>query len=219
MQNTKPPSLSLTLTVGSPTAKVLDRVIAIAPAPLPPGEEEADYAEVAVRLVSAAKPRDAIEEFLVRDAIDLTWEIFRLRRAKVGILKASMNIGVEEVLRAVSPSPTMFSDPFESNPIQETSRRWMAGDKSARQEVEAQLPKAQLGVNDLTAKTLEIKLDSFERLDRMLASAESRRNIALREIDRHRSAFGAAVRQAIDEAEDIEFRDVETGEVIAQGQP
>jgi hypothetical protein len=80
MQNTKPPSLSLASTVDSPAANGLDRVIAIAPAPLLPGEEEADYAEVAVRLVSAAKPRDAVEEFLIRDAIDLTWEILRLRR-------------------------------------------------------------------------------------------------------------------------------------------
>ena len=47
----------------------------------------------------------------------------------------------------------------------------------------------------------------------MLASAEARRNNALREIDRHRDAAGAAVRQAIDEVEDVEFRDVETGEV------
>ena len=85
---------------GSVAANAVDRVIAIAPAPLLPGEEEADYAEVAVRLVSAAKPRDAIEEFLIRDAIDLTWEILRLRRAKVGILKASMNTGAEEVLTA-----------------------------------------------------------------------------------------------------------------------
>jgi hypothetical protein len=63
------------------------------------------------------------------------------------------------------------------------------------------------------------KLASFERLDRILASAEARRNNALREIDRHRSALGAAGRQAIDEAEDVEFREVETGEVIAEGQP
>ena len=86
-----------------------------------------------------------------------------------------------------------------------------------RQEVEAVLHKAQLSIDDVRAKTLERKLVSFERLDRMLASAEARRNNALREIDRHRSAFGAAVRQAIDEAEDVEFRDVETGEVIAEG--
>jgi hypothetical protein len=206
------PSLSLTSTVGSPAANALDRVIAIAPAPLLPSEEEADYAEVAERFVSAAKPRDAIEEFLIRDAIDLTWEILRLRRAKVGILKASMNAGVEEVLNALIPTTSYRH-------WQELSSRRMAGEKSARKEVEAVLHKAKLSVDDVTAKTLESKLHSFERLDRVLASAEARRNIALREIDRHRSAFGAAVRQAIDEAEDVEFRDVETGEVIAEGQP
>ena len=72
------------------------------PGALLPGEKEADYAEVGVRFVSATKPRDAIEEFLIRDAIDLTWEILRLRRAKAGILKTSMNTGVEEVLKALS---------------------------------------------------------------------------------------------------------------------
>ena len=214
MQIIKPPSLSVASTVGSPAANALDRVIAIAPAPLLPGEEEADYVEVAVRFVGAATPRDAIEEFLIRDAIDLTWEILRLRRTKAGILKASMNTGVEEVLKALSPNPTMMFRELEK-----LSSRWMAGDKSARKEVEAALHKAQLSVADVTAKTLESKLDSFERLDRMLASAEARRNNALREIDRHRSAFGAVVRQAIEEAEDVEFRDVETGEVIAEGQP
>lgn len=112
MHNTKSPSPSLTSTVAPPAANALDRVIAIAPAPLLPGEEEADYTEVAVRLVSAAKPRDAIEEFLIRDAIDLTWEILRLRRAKVGILKASMNTGVEEVLKALSPDPEMLFGRF-----------------------------------------------------------------------------------------------------------
>jgi len=62
-------------------------------------------------------------------------------------------------------------------------------------------------------KTLEKKIDSFERIDRMLASAEARRNNALREIDRHREALGVAMRQAVDEVQDAEFRDVETGAV------
>ena len=70
---------------------------------------------------------------------------------------------------------------------------------------------AGLTTDEVTAKTLESKLDSFERLDRMMASAEARRNNALREIDRHREALGGAVRQAIDEVQDAEFQDVETG--------
>ena len=56
-------------------AKVLDRVISIAPASLLPGEAEADYLCVAERMVAVAQPRDAIEEFLTRDVVDLTWEI------------------------------------------------------------------------------------------------------------------------------------------------
>ena len=66
----------------------------------------------------------------------------------------------------------------------------------------------------MTAKTIDVKLDSLERLDRMLASSEARRTNALREIDRHREALGAAARRALDEAEDVEFRDVESGAVF-----
>ncbi len=79
------------------------------------------------------------------------------------------------------------------------------------------LDAAGLTINEITAKTLEHYLDSFERLDRMLASAEARRNNALREIDRHRSAVGPAVRQAIDEAEDVEVYRVQPS--IWQNEP
>ena len=47
-------------------------------------------------IVAVAQPRDAIEEFLTRDVIELTWDIFRLRRVKAGLLRASINTGVEE---------------------------------------------------------------------------------------------------------------------------
>ncbi len=186
---------------------VLDRVLAIARVPLLPGEKEADYATLAERVIGAANPRDAIEEFLTRDVIDLSWEILRLRRLKGGILKASMNTGVEEVLDGLGHGREIS---FDYN--QTLGKAWAAGDKNARKEVAGALDKAGLTIDEVTAKTLESKLDSFERLDRMLASAEARRNNALREIDRHREAFGGALRHAIDEVEDVEFRDVETGE-------
>jgi hypothetical protein len=46
----------------------------------------------------------------------------------------------------------------------------------------------------------------------LLASAEARRNNALREIDRHRDALGGDVRRSLEEIQDADFRDVETGE-------
>ena len=85
--------------------------------------------------------------------------------------------------------------------------------KARRKEVAGALQKARLTIEDVMAKTLEGEIDSFERFDRILASSEARRNNALSEIDRHRAALGGAVRQAIDEVQDAEFRDVDTGEV------
>jgi hypothetical protein len=81
------------------------------------------------------------------------------------------------------------------------------------------LKKAELSMDDVMAEALAKIIDTFERIDRMLASSEARRNNALREIDRHREALGAAVRQAIDEVQDAEFRDVETGEASAGSGP
>jgi hypothetical protein len=210
MQNVRPTDIASAANHLSPTGGAIDSVIAIAPAPLLPGEEKADYAEVALRIVKAAPPRDPIEEFLVRDVVDLTWEILRLRRIKVGLLKASLDAGVRGVLGSVG-YPHLQTGAL--------SHEWAAGDKNARREVDNVLTKAGLTVEEVTAKTMESKLDSFERLDRMLASAEARRNNALREIDRHRDALGGGVRRSIEEIEDAEFRDVETGEAAAGAKP
>ena len=208
MQNLKPTQFSAVADQPSAVSDVLDRVVTIAPAPLLPGEKQADYAEVALRIVRAAKPRDAIEEFLVRDVVDLTWEILRLRRLKAGLLRASIGDGISEVMDSLG-----YGEGRPCRYVRELAGSWAAGEKSAKKAVAIALEKAQLTIEDVMAKTLDSKIDSFERFDRMLASAEARRNNALREIDRHRSALGAAVRQVIDDVEDAEFRDVETGEV------
>jgi hypothetical protein len=203
MQNLKPTYLSAVAAQPTGVSDVVDRVVGIAPAPLLPGEREADYVNVIARVVAVARPRDAIEEFLTRDAIDLTWEILRLRRMKVGLLRASMGSGIESVMRSLGYNPVS---------AREIAAGWAAGEKSAKNEVARALRKAQLTMEDVMAKTLEGEIDSFERFDRMLASSEARRNNALREIERHRAALGAAVRQVIDGVQDAEFRDVDTGE-------
>jgi len=206
--NSSPPSLASSR--GSSSVSSLDRVIAIAPAPLLPGENKADYITIAKRIVSASRPRDAIEELLIRDVIDLSWEILGVRRVKSSILKASMTYGVQEVLNDLGQG-----DGQDYGYTERLGQSWAAGDKSARREVARVLKRAELGTDEVTAKTLESRLDSFERLDRMMASAEARRNNALREIDRHREALGTVTRQTIEEIEDADFQDVETGEITA----
>jgi hypothetical protein len=115
----------------------IDRVVAIAPAQLLPGEKRADYVDVALRIVRAAQPTDAIEEFLVRDVVDLTWEVLRLRRVKAGILRASMGWGVHDVLAGLGLDYTKRNKLGDS---------WAAGNDAARIKVDVILNKAGLTV-------------------------------------------------------------------------
>jgi hypothetical protein len=97
-------------------------------------------------------------------------------------------------------------------------REWASGKVGKRKEFTEMLKKADLTMDDVMAEALAEIIDSFERFDRMLASAEARRNNALREIDRHREALGDAIRRAVD-VQDAEYRDIETGEMGGGSSP
>jgi hypothetical protein len=59
---------------------------------------------------------------------------------------------------------------------------------------------------ELLTKMFALRIATIEHIDRMVAGAEARRNVALREVDRHRATL-AALRQAADEALDAEFKE------------
>jgi len=88
-------------------------------------------------MVTVAQPKDAVEEFLTRDVVDLTWEILRLRRLKVGLLRASMGDGVRKVIQRITSDERM--DIFAT---QNLAANWAGGDKSAQKEVASALQKA-----------------------------------------------------------------------------
>src|SRR5580700_7524875 len=98
MQNVKPTDLPWVSGHISPAIAVINRLAAIAPTPLLPGEQEADYAEFALAIVKAAHPKDAIEDLLTRDVIDLPWEVLRLRRLKARLLRGATSSGISSVM-------------------------------------------------------------------------------------------------------------------------
>jgi hypothetical protein len=88
------------------------------------------------------------------------------------------------------------------------AKRFVAREAAAIQEVERALYGAGLSMDSVTARSLVADLDSFERIERLIASAEARRNAALRELERHRSAFAERLRRATEEVVDGEFENV-----------
>jgi hypothetical protein len=183
------------------------------PPPLIRGENPADYQALLKRVSAAVQPRDFLDEIWVRDIVDLYWEMLRLRRLKTGLLNASMSEALRAVLTSLHPSR-------RSSLVEETLiERWANGERDARKRVEQLLAAAGFSMEEVAATALSKKLDEFERVDQMIATTEARRNNALREIDRHHAALGAALRAAVEgakdveNAEDAEFTDVEAGTV------
>ena len=60
-------------------------------------------------------------------------------------------------------------------------------------------------VHGVTINALLRNFNNIERIDRLLTIAETRRNISLREIDRHRAVRGEALRRQLHDVEDADF--------------
>jgi len=66
------------------------------------------------------------------------------------------------------------------------------------------------------AKAFAYKIDVIERIDRLATVAESRRNAALREIDRRRPVLGEALGRSV---QHIEGDDFGNGELVLELPP
>ena len=183
-------------------AQSLKSLALFGPPPLIRGEKSADYQALSGNVLAAVQPRNFVETMLVRHTVDLQWDIGRLRRLKAQLLSAAAYEGLRQVLAP-------FAD---DDYAEELSQAWARRDAEKVAEVKEILKSGGLTMDAVMAATLVVKLDQIERIDRLIASAEGRFGNALREIDRRRAALGAAVRATLQDVQDAEYTNVETGQ-------
>ena len=166
------------------------------PPPLLEGEDTAAYDELLVRISGAVKPADILEEIWVRDVVDLVWEAFRLRRLKANLMTVAAHKGLPEILEPLIG----WTDAHN------LAEGWAARQRGAIKQVDKLLASAGLTLHAVMAQALSLKLNDIERIDRMIATAEGRRNAILREVDRHRTVWGQNLRQAVQQIEAAEVK-------------
>jgi len=167
------------------------RLALFGPPPLLEGEDTAAYDELLVQISGAVKPADILEEIWVRDIVDLVWEAFRLRRL--------MTVVAHEGLRKILETLIDWSD------ARDVAQAWATREPGAIRQVDELLASAGFTMDAVMAQTLSLSLDDIERIDRMIATAEGRRNAILREVDRHRTTWGA-----VQQIEASEIKVIET---------
>ena len=171
----------------------------LGPPALLEGEDASLYSALTAQMRSAVAPKDVLEEIWVRDVVDLVWEGIRLKRMKSQLMQVCAHEGLKKILDATSEFPSGEDDLI---------RGWARRDADDVREVNARLKEAGLKRDAIHAQTFAIHIDTFERIDRMVMQVEARRNVILREIDRHRDVLAQRLRDAVTAIEDAEFTEI-----------
>jgi hypothetical protein len=172
----------------------------LGPPPLIDGEDSAAYNQLHGGIMAAVKPKDFLEGIWLRDVVDLSWEVLRLRRLKAKLLTTCTAAKVWGYLK----------DLCGASQAQKLSGE--LGDPTVVARVNELLSDTGLTVESVMAEVFLDVSEAIERIDRMMMNAETRRNNALHELERHRSTLAQALRRATDDVMDAEFEDVSPGQ-------
>src|SRR5262249_36023032 len=126
------------------------------------------------------------------------------------------NHKLDEVLSSTGLNMDTVLDDARADKAKELVQESGRGERGAVRLIHELLTDAGVSMDTLMANALREKIDAIERIDRLTAIAESRRNAALREIGRRRAVLGETLRRSMQEIEDDDFAD---GELVLELPP
>jgi len=164
-------------------------------APILKTEDEEIYWNCMERVVKCVEPQDVIEWLWVKDVVDLSWEILRLRRLKIDLIE----IDREDKNATIEWEREHFDEPY----IHIFSGKLTPPDTA---DIEARLYKQSLATETDSVKLLFKHIEEYERIEKLLTSAELRRDKILREIELRRDHMSRRLRAASDEILDAQVQ-------------
>jgi hypothetical protein len=147
-----------------------------------------DYWKLARSLRWVIKPKTFVERIWLRDVTDLTWEVFRLRRIKIEIIESGRSRATPSLCHL-----TIDVDAFRKASAGKTQK------KAAKFIKELSTTFVEENDGLITAEGFASRLSTLDGIERMLTSAEHRRNVVYREIEFHRELAAMRARKISDD--------------------
>jgi hypothetical protein len=158
--------------------------------PLLENEDIGDYLDMLTRLVQAKVPTNGIELIWMNDVAYHTWDILRCRKYKRLITMRGGEQARSKLVNEISETPAFYN----------------RGEKKRKQLLQKFIDDNK---DIFVAEGFIERLGDLERVERLIVSAESRRNNVLREIELHRKLVAMRLRETsdtiIEESEQITF--------------
>jgi hypothetical protein len=169
------------------------------------GEDVQLYEDLLAAVGAAVKPMDLIDWLLLKDFVDLTWEIQRNRRNRESLMRLGRVAAMKSILASIMQDSEMPFDLGKSDEPTVLALNWFSGEKEAIKRVEDLLAQTGLSQSDVTAQTLAANAAEFARLDARDELYQSRRNSLLKQIERRRAGWAKQMRRASETVIDADF--------------
>ncbi len=195
--------------MGSPTLASVRKLLG--PSWIIEGEDPERYEKVLAEVGVAAQPIDFIDWLLVKDIVDLTWEIQRIHLQRERLMRTERLSSLQTIIYSILNSD---HNPIRAR-IDATANRmvekWDRGDVKVLKRVDELLAQAGLSMADVDLESLSTQSTEFDRLDERDERLAGRRDEILRQIERRRSGWAKLVRRASEEIIEGEFHELPSG--------
>jgi hypothetical protein len=165
------------------------------PVPVLSTESKYEFDQLFAELNEAIKPHDVIERTYTLDFAHITWEIQRLRRYQTAMINAGIRKALGSALTPLLPEGQELGEKVaRANDLV----RGAFSDPAVRTKVLELLNQNQQDESAIEAEGIRSSFEDFERIVRLLAILESRRDRAHRQISEYRKGFAQRLRDTSD---------------------
>lgn len=156
------------------------------PAFLLPGESLNDYESLRDVIVGEIEPQSGIEWLWASDLVELSWDIVRYRTLRQKMLQVRRQDAIEAMLQRIDLAgiPQAFMQSARDR-TKQNAEQWRS-DPIAGGEIESRLIAEGIDEASLDAEVLIQARELFVMFDNLIQSAQTRRVLLLREINRRR---------------------------------
>jgi len=177
------------------------------------GEDPERYEKILGEVSAAAQPIDFLDWLLVKDIVDLTWEIQRARLQREKLMRTEQGSSLRTVIFSIL-NPDCGRNQFQASGDATAVRiaeKWGLGDIKGIKRVDELLAQAGLSMVDVDLQSLSEISGKLDRLDERDERLAGRRDEILRQIERRRSGWAKLVRHASEEIIEGEFHELRSG--------
>jgi hypothetical protein len=162
------------------------------------GESRREYDEICKSLILSIGPQNHLEWLLLKQVLDLYWEILRLSKAKAALINMSWNEALRQSFESILPG-----DEDERRLAAQAHVDGWYTDLQNQESGRKLLLKHGIDTDDITAQAMTLRLPEIEIVDRLLEKKRVVQMATLREIEHYRLAGtwngGKSLQQTVDE--------------------